>query len=102
MAPVFGAPGSVTFPGEVLPLVKPSAKPSLSRVLTRAQKLARALKACHRDHVKGKRVACEKQARRKYGAKRKAGSRAKVLVKRGSSGGGGGSGVGVGVGRVGG
>jgi hypothetical protein len=36
--------------------------------LTRAQKLSQALKAC-RKKPKRKRVACEKQARKKYGAK---------------------------------
>jgi hypothetical protein len=35
--------------------------------LTRAQKLAKALKACKRDKQKAKRLACEKQARKKYG-----------------------------------
>ena len=39
--------------------------------LTRAQKLAAALKAC-RKKAKGKRAACEKAARKKYGAAKKA------------------------------
>jgi hypothetical protein len=38
--------------------------------LTRAQKLKKALKACHKKHNKAKRVACEKQARKKYGPKK--------------------------------
>jgi hypothetical protein len=38
--------------------------------LTRAQKLKKALKACHRKHNKAKRVSCEKQARKKYGPKK--------------------------------
>jgi hypothetical protein len=38
--------------------------------LTRAQKLKRALKACHKKRNKAKRVACEKQARKKYGPKK--------------------------------
>ena len=37
--------------------------------LTRAQKLAAALKACHRKHGK-KRAACEKAARKAYGARK--------------------------------
>jgi hypothetical protein len=37
--------------------------------LTRAQKLAKALKACRRQHNKRKRAACVRQARKKYGAK---------------------------------
>jgi hypothetical protein len=38
-----------------------------ARALTRAQKLAKAMKACKKDKKKGKRASCEKQARRKYG-----------------------------------
>jgi len=34
--------------------------------LTRAQKMARALKACHKDKPKKKRTSCEKAARKKY------------------------------------
>lgn len=41
---------------------KPKPKP-----LTRAQKLAKALKACRKDKNKSKRLACEKQAKKKYG-----------------------------------
>jgi hypothetical protein len=37
--------------------------------VTKAQLLAKALKACKKDKKKGKRVACEKAARKKYGAK---------------------------------
>jgi hypothetical protein len=45
------------------------------KALARAQKLAVALKACHKK-PKGKRAACERQARRKYGpAKKKKGKR---------------------------
>jgi hypothetical protein len=36
---------------------------------TRAQKLAAALKACHKKHNKAKRASCEKAARKAYGAK---------------------------------
>jgi len=43
--------------------------------LTRAQKLAKALKACHRDKNKGKRQKCEKAARRKFGPVKKANKR---------------------------
>jgi NHL repeat len=38
--------------------------------LTKAQELAKALKACHKDKSKSKRVACEKTARKRYGAKK--------------------------------
>ncbi|HVA19166.1 MAG TPA: hypothetical protein VMU55_03230, partial [Solirubrobacteraceae bacterium] len=41
------------------------------RALTRAQKLARALKACRKDRSKAKRAKCEKTARKRYGAKAK-------------------------------
>jgi hypothetical protein len=69
--PTFATPSSVTFNGtgnfpggreSNRSLVKP--KP-----LTRAQKLAAALKVCKRDKKKSKRVACEKAARSKYGVK---------------------------------
>ncbi|MFI5091351.1 MAG: hypothetical protein ACHP7P_15015, partial [Terriglobales bacterium] len=43
---------------------------------TRAQLLAKALKACRKDKKKSRRVACEKRARKRYGAK-KAARRAK-------------------------
>jgi hypothetical protein len=46
-----------------------------ARVLTRAQKLAIALKACHKQHKGAKRKACERSARKKYGAVRKKGKR---------------------------
>jgi hypothetical protein len=63
---VFGAPPSATFQGLGNPapaaVVKPKAKP-----LTRAQKLTKALTACHKDRKKAKRVACEKAAHGKYG-----------------------------------
>jgi hypothetical protein len=43
-----------------------------AKTLTRAQKLANALNACRKKwkHAKRKRAACEKQARKKYGAKK--------------------------------
>jgi uncharacterized repeat protein (TIGR01451 family) len=37
------------------------------KALTRAQKLAAALKACHKKHNRRARAACERQARKKYG-----------------------------------
>ena len=42
------------------------------KVLTRAQKLALALKACHKQHNHAKRKVCERQARKKYGPLKKA------------------------------
>jgi hypothetical protein len=43
-----------------------------TKVLTRAQKLALALKACHKKPKGKKRQACERQARKKYGPVKKA------------------------------
>jgi hypothetical protein len=48
------------------PVLAPAGKPAV-KALTRAQKLARALKACHGKRNKKKRAICEKQARRAYG-----------------------------------
>ncbi len=53
---------SVAFPSVAGAITKPRAKP-----LTKAQKLASALKACKRQ-ARGKRAACERQARKRYGA----------------------------------
>jgi hypothetical protein len=68
--PIFATPSSATFNGAgnlarlaPAPAVKPKAP-------TRAQKLARALRACHSKRGK-KRTACESQARRKYGPVKK-------------------------------
>jgi hypothetical protein len=40
-----------------------------SRSLTRAQKLARALRACHRKRSKRRRITCERQVHRRYGVR---------------------------------
>jgi len=67
---VFGAPASATFAGPANPpppppaVVKPAVKP---KPLTRAQKLANALKVCAKDKQKPKRAKCQKQAKSKYG-----------------------------------
>ena len=79
--PIAGGPGgSATFsgPGNATP---PAAKQQVKDVkantkaktkpLTRAQKLAKALKACKKLHSKKKRKACEAQAKKRYGAKAK-------------------------------
>jgi DNA-binding beta-propeller fold protein YncE len=70
---IFSPMGSATFPGEATLAVKitppgpgkPKPKP------TRAQKLAKALKACKKDVRKKKRTTCERQARTRYGPIRK-------------------------------
>jgi hypothetical protein len=53
--------------GAVLHLTTNVAATGCPKSLTRPQKLAAALKACHKDRKKAKREACEKQARKKYG-----------------------------------
>ena len=64
---VFGTPSSATFtgPGNVTPeqptIVKPKSE-------TKARKLVKALKGCHKDRKK-KRQACERAAHKAYGAK---------------------------------
>jgi hypothetical protein len=64
---IFGAPASATFSGagNQTPEVKPAVK---TKSLTRTQKLAKALKQCHKNKKKTKRNKCERQAQGKYGA----------------------------------
>jgi hypothetical protein len=62
-APLIAVP-AVAFPTETGTVTPP-------KQLTRAQKLAKALKACKKDKSKSKRTACEKQARKKYGQVKK-------------------------------
>jgi hypothetical protein len=42
-----------------------------TKTLTRAQKLAKALKVCRQDHKKSKRASCERTARKRYGSVKK-------------------------------
>jgi DNA-binding beta-propeller fold protein YncE len=64
---VFGAPASATFsgPGNLVPSVTPP-KPKTA-VQIRAEKLAKAMKACKKDQNRRKRGTCERQARKRYG-----------------------------------
>jgi hypothetical protein len=55
---LFSGPGNLAAPPATL-----TAKP----VLTRAQKLKKALEACRKDRQKRKRVTCERRARSRYG-----------------------------------
>jgi hypothetical protein len=65
---IFGAPSSATFVGAGN-IVGSSSTPGVRpKSLTRAQKLAAALKAC-RKRPKRKRAGCERQAGKRYGAK---------------------------------
>jgi hypothetical protein len=62
----------------VAPLPADTSHPaSAVKPLTRAQKLAKALKACKKDKGKSKRTKCEKEARKKYAPKSKAKKTAK-------------------------
>jgi len=77
--PIFVTPSSVTFNGvgnfaSSPPAAKPKAKP-----LTRAQKLAKALKACKKrdGSRRGERATCEAHVKKRYGAKPKAKKTAK-------------------------
>jgi hypothetical protein len=67
--PGAGAPVSATFSGGGNVIQSPStAAGAARRALTRAQKLARSLRAC-RGRTRKRRVVCESQARRRYGSK---------------------------------
>jgi hypothetical protein len=76
---VFGAPASATFSG--LGNLPPAPPATPGRQETNAQKLARALKACHRKKPHKKRTACERQARHRYGSK---GAKARANSHRGN------------------
>jgi hypothetical protein len=69
--PTFAGPSSTTFSGagNVVPAQQALPFRSVKKPPTRAQLLAAALKSCKKKKNKSKRVACERQARKKYGAK---------------------------------
>jgi hypothetical protein len=56
-------------PGDLVPEMGNPPARSVTKPLTRAQKLTRALKACRKHRAKSKRVSCEKRARRTYATK---------------------------------
>ncbi len=70
-------PGSVSAQHEVLGEKVSSPPKPAPKPLTRAQKLAKALKMCKRDRNRSKRVACERAARKSYGPSRAKKSSAK-------------------------
>jgi hypothetical protein len=57
--------------GSSTSLVPPLVKPVKPTVLTRTQKLAKALSVCKKDKSKRRRAACEKQARKRYAPPKK-------------------------------
>jgi hypothetical protein len=67
---IYGPGGTATFsgPGNLAPSPSPAVVKPTPKSLTRAQKLAAALKACRKDRSKAKRKSCEGSARKKYGA----------------------------------
>jgi hypothetical protein len=68
-APIFATPSSATIDG--LDDLTPAQGKVAVRSLTRAQKLAKALKACKRDKPKRRRASCEAAARKRYGASKR-------------------------------
>jgi hypothetical protein len=75
-SPYTAGPGLAAF--SLAPLPPDTSHPaSAAKPLTRAQKLAKALKACKKDKGKAKRTKCEKEARKKYAPKSKAKKTAK-------------------------
>jgi hypothetical protein len=65
---VFGSPSSATFTGAGN--VSPPASGSVvsSRRLTRAQKLAQALRTCRKKRDRLRRLGCKAKARKRFGA----------------------------------
>jgi hypothetical protein len=80
----FSSPGSTGAPavGNAPPPaeVKVPVKPAGPKALTRAQRLANALKACGKEARK-KRAGCERKARERYGAKAKSKLKTKGKAK---------------------
>jgi hypothetical protein len=77
--PIFGATASATFSGAGNVTSPTGGSGVGTRSLTRAQKLTAALRACHKKRGKRKRAVCEREARKRYGAK----SARKAATKRG-------------------
>jgi hypothetical protein len=76
--PIFATPSSVTFNGIGNFPPPPSAPAKVKTAAeVRTEKLAKALKVCHKDKKKAKRQNCEKAAKKKYGAKASKSSKSK-------------------------
>ncbi|MGH2834671.1 MAG: hypothetical protein ACRDKD_00555 [Solirubrobacteraceae bacterium] len=67
---VFGAPSSATFSGSGNPVSAVTTGAVKSKSVTRARKLARALRACRRKRKRHARLVCERRARGRYAARR--------------------------------
>lgn len=78
-APIDATPTSLTFSGTGN-VPSPSGSAVKPRSLTRAQQLAKALRAC-KPKAKRTRATCEAQARKRYGVKSKAGKKANESVR---------------------
>jgi streptogramin lyase len=69
-----GGPTALVYPNLTgfTPMPPPAAKTTITpKALTKAQKLAKALKTCKKDKSRTKRVKCKKQAQKKYGPAKK-------------------------------
>ncbi len=78
---IFGAPPSATFSGTGDVVSSSSTQRALPKALTRAQRLARALGVCRKKQGRKRRAACERTAKRKYGAGKSARANAKKKGK---------------------
>jgi hypothetical protein len=85
------ATGTVSASGNIVSPTPPAKHQSKgfksSKPLTRAQKLARALKSCRKQHAhaKKKRAACERAARRRFGRRHKGPGKARSKARAGKS-----------------
>jgi DNA-binding beta-propeller fold protein YncE len=70
MAPASSTPGSGNIAAKAGTLAAKAVQKPTPKPLTRAQKLAKALKQCKKDAKKRVRAACERTAREKYGPKK--------------------------------
>lgn len=67
---IFGSPASATFSGVGNLAPETAGRPAVrQKRLTGAQRLARALRACHREKGKRRRRACERKVHKRYAAK---------------------------------
>jgi hypothetical protein len=69
LPPAFDTPPSATFSGPRNLTPPTPVSPAKPKTLTKAQLLAKALKACRKKHNKHKRLSCEKQAHKRYPSK---------------------------------